>query len=53
MDKLIKTVELTLTNEERTKEGKALLKLVMSHWINAADCILEMMVIHLPSPKVA
>lgn len=25
----------------------------MSKWINAADTILEMMIVHLPSPKVA
>jgi len=29
------------------------LKVVMSRWLNAADIILEMMVLHLPSPKVA
>jgi elongation factor 2 len=50
---MLKMIDLTLTSEERLKEGKALLKLVMSHWINAADCILEMMVLHLPSPKIA
>lgn len=46
-------IDLTLTADDRTKEGKALLKLIMSHWINAADCILEMMIVHLPSPKIA
>lgn len=25
----------------------------MARWINAADIVLEMMVLHLPSPKVA
>jgi len=25
----------------------------MSRWINAAECILEMMVVHLPSPREA
>jgi len=25
----------------------------MSRWLNAADIILEMMVLHLPSPKTA
>jgi len=25
----------------------------MAKWINAADCILEMMVVHLPSPRAA
>jgi elongation factor 2 len=40
-----------LKNEERALHGKELLKLVMARWVNAADTILEMMVIHLPSPK--
>jgi elongation factor 2 len=44
---------LKLTNDERTKDGKALLKLVLSKWLNAADTILEMMILHLPSPKIA
>ncbi len=29
------------------------MKIIMQKWINAADAILEMMVIHLPSPKIA
>lgn len=33
--------------------GKQLLKAVMSKWLPAADCLLEMMVLHLPSPRVA
>ena len=42
-----------MKQEERELQGKELLKLVMARWINAADALLEMMVIHLPSPKVA
>jgi len=30
-----------------------LLKVVMRKWMDAADAILEMMVLHLPSPKTA
>lgn len=33
--------------------GKHLLKAVMMKWISAADTILEMMIIHLPSPREA
>jgi elongation factor 2 len=33
--------------------GKHLLKTVMSKWINAADTLLEMIVVHLPSPRKA
>jgi len=53
MNKMLKVVELTLTNDEKELKGKHLLKLVLSKWINAADCLLEMIVLHLPSPKAA
>jgi elongation factor 2 len=53
MNKMLTVVELTLTSEERELKGKHLLKLVLSKWINAADCLLEMIVLHLPSPKQA
>jgi len=53
MDKILNSIGLKLSPEERLKEGKHLLKLVMSRWINAAETVLEMMVLHLPSPKMA
>lgn len=53
MEKMLKTLELTLSQEDRELKGKHLLKAVMSKWLNAADTILEMMVIHLPSPRKA
>jgi elongation factor 2 len=53
MDKILESIGLKLTSEDRLKEGKHLLKLVMSRWINAAETVLEMMVLHLPSPKIA
>jgi len=53
MNKMLTVVELTLTTEEKELKGKHLLKLVLSKWINAADCLLEMIVLHLPSPKQA
>ncbi len=53
MDKMLKVVEVELKQDERDLQGKELLKLVMARWINAADALLEMMIVHLPSPKVA
>jgi len=53
MDKILVSIGLKLTNDERQLIGKHLLKLVMSKWINAAETVLEMMVLHLPSPKMA
>jgi len=53
MNKMLVSINLELKAEERKETGKHLLKLVMAKWLNAADTILEMMVLHLPSPKVA
>lgn len=53
MDKILVSIGLKLSSDDRLKTGKHLLKLVMSRWINAAETVLEMMVLHLPSPKVA
>lgn len=53
MNKLLTAIEISLSDEERELPSKPLLKLVMSRWINAADTLLEMVVLHLPSPKVA
>jgi len=50
---VLDTVGVKIVGEEMNLQGKQLLKLVMSRWINAAETILEMMVLHLPSPKVA
>ena len=47
-------VGVNLTEEEKkTLTGKPLLKRIMQKWIPAADAILEMIVVHLPSPATA
>lgn len=51
--KLTVNLNIELTQEEKEYKGKQLLKTVMSRWINAAEVVLEMMVLHLPSPKEA
>ena len=53
MNKILKTLEINLKQEESLKQGKELLKLIMSKWLNAADALLEMMIVHLPSPLTA
>lgn len=50
---MLKTLEVELSQEDRALTGKHLLKAAMSKWLPAADCLLEMMVLHLPSPKIA
>lgn len=52
-EKMMKAIKIELKNDEKDFVGKQLLKTVMSRWLNAADIILEMMVLHLPSPKQA
>jgi len=50
---LLEKLNLNLTPEDRQKEGKQLLKAVMRTFLPAADSLLEMMILHLPSPVTA
>ncbi|KAH7375068.1 elongation factor 2 [Plectosphaerella cucumerina] len=50
---LLTKLELKLAVEDRDKEGKQLLKAVMRTFLPAADALLEMMILHLPSPVTA
>ena len=51
--KLLEKLEIKLNSEERDLEGKQLLKVVMKKFLPAADALLEMMILHLPSPTTA
>ncbi|KAF3917399.1 hypothetical protein ABW21_db0205113 [Orbilia brochopaga] len=46
-------LDIKLTPDEKEQKGKALLKTIMRKFLPAADALLEMMVIHLPSPLIA
>lgn len=51
---MAESVGVNLTEEiKKTLTGKALLKHIMQKWLPAADAILEMIVVHLPSPATA
>ncbi|KAJ1984777.1 translation elongation factor 2 [Dimargaris verticillata] len=50
---MLDKLNIILKVEERDLEGKALLKVVMRRFLPAADALLEMIVIHLPSPVTA
>ena len=49
----LKTLGIELNKQESELQTKKLLKCIMQKWIDAADTLLEMMVLHLPSPKLA
>lgn len=50
---LLEKLEIVLKGDEKELEGKALLKVVMRKFLPAADALLEMIVLHLPSPVTA
>jgi len=51
--KMLKAVGVELKGEEKELVGKQLLKRVMQKWLPAGDTVLEMIVLHLPSPAKA
>lgn len=53
VNSMCEKLDIKLTSEERDLEGKALLKVVMRKFLPAGDSLLEMIVIHLPSPATA
>ena len=53
LNKMLRALGIELSPAEKELQGRKLLKEIMSKWLNAADCLLEIMVVHLPSPKSA
>mmetsp|Transcript_38598 Transcript_38598/g.27916 ORF Transcript_38598/g.27916 Transcript_38598/m.27916 type:complete len:816 (+) Transcript_38598:55-2502(+) len=51
--KMIDNLGIVLKTEEKEKRRKDLFKCVYQKWINAADALIEMIVLKLPSPKKA
>ena len=53
VDKMLGNLEITLKSDERNLQGKHLMKNVFQKWINAAEALLEMIILKLPSPVKA
>jgi len=51
--KLLAKLNIQLKGDDKEKEGKELLKVVMRTWLPAGDSLLQMIAIHLPSPVTA
>ena len=51
--KMLKAIGIELKSDEKELVGKQLLKRVMQKWLPAGETILEMIVLHLPSPAKA
>jgi len=51
--KMVETLGLTLKTDEKEKRGKDLFKCVFQKWLNAADALIEMIIMKLPSPRKA
>lgn len=53
IEKMLKALGVVLKKDDKELVGKPLLKRIMQKWLPAADALMEMMVVHLPSPKRA
>lgn len=53
VEKMLNTLEIVLKSDEKTLQGKHLMKAVFQKWINAAEALLEMIIMKLPSPVKA
>ena len=51
--KMLETLQITLKNDEKDKRMKDLFKCVFQKWINAAEALIEMIIMKLPSPVKA
>jgi elongation factor 2 len=53
LQKLLNGLEIKLTTEDKELRQKPLMKRVLQKWLPADQALLEMMVLHLPSPAIA
>lgn len=53
VEKLLKSLKISITSDDRDLRQKKLMKKVMQTWLPAHNALLEMMILHLPSPRQA
>jgi len=53
VNKMLDSLGIVLKSDEKTLQGKLLMKAVFQKWINAAEALLEMIIMKLPSPVTA
>ena len=53
VNKMLTTLDIVLKGDEKNLQGKHLMKNVFQKWINAAEALLEMIILKLPSPVKA
>jgi elongation factor 2 len=51
--KMLENLQIVLTSEQKERRLKDLMKIIMQKWINAAEALLEMIIMKLPSPRKA
>lgn len=52
-EKMMESLGVKLTGDEKDLQAKKLLKCIMQKWLPASDALLQMIVLHLPSPVKA
>jgi len=50
---MLPKIGVKLSEKERDQDGNKLIKSIMQKWLPAADALVEMIIDHLPSPKIA
>ena len=50
---LLEKLGIKLSTEEIETTGKILMRNIMQKWIDASEALIEMIILHLPSPKVS
>jgi len=53
MDKMLKSLNIDLSVEEREKEGKNLYRCIFKKWMNLTPTILSSLTLNIPTPQEA